>query len=323
MINLKRLCLILASGFVLAGCSLPTIGGKNQGALQVTTNTASEVYLDDVHVGQSPYYDENLKVGEYTLKIVPAGEEDKSWQSKIKINKRVLSVVTYEFGENKESGGYEIMELTPLTNKSATEIAITSVPDNVVIKLDGEIKGFTPISFENLTPGDHTIALEAAGYKPKTINAKTNEGHRLNIIVRLTRTNLIPEDNTASPSATTQVITDDAEPKASPSPSPKTKTSPSPSPKPSASPTTKTDGVISGESSSANMTAPYAQVLDTGLGWLRVRSEPTGVGDNEVAKVAVGGYFPFVEKDETGWAKIEYETGLEGWVASKYLNITE
>lgn len=314
MTDWKKFWVVLFAGVVFSGCSLPSFGGKSQGALQVTTNTATEVYLDDVHVGQTPFYDENLKTGEYTIKLVPAGLEDKAWQSKIKVSKRVLTVVNYEFGESSEFGGYEILELTALTNKSASEIAITTIPDNVVIKLDGEVKGFTPISFEGLVPGDHTVSLEAAGYKPKTINTKTNEGHRLNVTVRLSRSELTIEDKVATTSANTETETDDEDPKASPSPTPK----------PSASPSSKTsDGVISGEKSASNMTEPYAQVLDTGLGWLRVRSEPTGIGSNEVAKVAVGGFFPFIEKDETGWSKIEYEPGSEGWVASKYLKVTE
>ena len=313
--KMAKVLAVLAAGGVLAGCSLTLPVGKNQGALQVMANLGVEVFLNETHVGQTPFFDEKLKTGEYTLKLVPNGAENQAWQSKVVISKGVLTVVNYEFGANSESGGYAILELTEIVNKKASEIAITSVPDNVVVRLDGELTGFSPMSFEEVTPGDHTIGLEAAGYKQRVINAKTSEGHRLRVTVKLARDSSLAEVPAASESASEQIATDEeTAPEASPTPS--LKASPSPTPKSS-------DGVISGATSASGLSKPYVQILDTGLGWLRVRSKPTGVGDNEVAKVKVGTFFPFVEQDETGWTKLEYEEGKEGFVASKYVKVTE
>lgn len=60
------------------------------------------------------------------------------------------------------------------------------------------------------------------------------------------------------------------------------------------------------------------QILSTPTGFLRVRSEP-GSGGVELTQVKPGQKFPFIEEDNaTGWFKIEYEKGKEGWVSNQY-----
>lgn len=58
------------------------------------------------------------------------------------------------------------------------------------------------------------------------------------------------------------------------------------------------------------------RILDTPTGWLRVREEPT-LSATEAAKVDPGKEFPFLDERE-GWFQIEYESGKEGWVSSRY-----
>jgi len=59
-------------------------------------------------------------------------------------------------------------------------------------------------------------------------------------------------------------------------------------------------------------------ILDTPNGFLRVRSEPSTDGE-EIGRVDSGQTYPFLAEDkETGWFKIEYEEGQEGWVSSDY-----
>lgn len=60
------------------------------------------------------------------------------------------------------------------------------------------------------------------------------------------------------------------------------------------------------------------EILPTDTGFLRVREKP-GPAGAEVAQVKPGQRFLFLEEDaETGWYKIEYETGKEGWVSNTY-----
>lgn len=60
------------------------------------------------------------------------------------------------------------------------------------------------------------------------------------------------------------------------------------------------------------------EIIDTGVGFLRVREEPSTLA-KEVAKVLPGKRFPLVEEDEeSGWFKIEYDHSKEGWVSNQF-----
>ena len=59
------------------------------------------------------------------------------------------------------------------------------------------------------------------------------------------------------------------------------------------------------------------KILPTGVGWLRVRSEPS-LSASEVTKVNVGEKFLFLE-ERVGWVKIKLTDGREGWVSSDYV----
>ena len=65
------------------------------------------------------------------------------------------------------------------------------------------------------------------------------------------------------------------------------------------------------------------EILSTPTGFLRVRSGPSTAGE-EVAQVEPGDRFPYLETDEdTGWFKIEYADGEEGWVSNQYAKKVE
>lgn len=62
----------------------------------------------------------------------------------------------------------------------------------------------------------------------------------------------------------------------------------------------------------------FVEILPTGTGFLRVRATPSIVGI-EVGQVKPGEKYPFLEEDEkTGWFKIEYDSGKQGWVSNQY-----
>jgi hypothetical protein len=65
------------------------------------------------------------------------------------------------------------------------------------------------------------------------------------------------------------------------------------------------------------------EILATDTGFLRVRGKP-GPAGAEVAQVKPGQRFLFLEEDEeTGWFKIEYQEGKEGWVSNTYAKKVE
>lgn len=83
-------------------------------------------------------------------------------------------------------------------------------------------------------------------------------------------------------------------------------------------------GITSGENKPADLKKPYVEILETGTGWLRVREEPSGFEDNEVAKVNVGDFFAMTDRSKNNqWVKIVYQTGKEGWVSARYVRVVE
>jgi len=63
------------------------------------------------------------------------------------------------------------------------------------------------------------------------------------------------------------------------------------------------------------------EILSTSVGFLRVRNEPSTLGE-EVGRVEPGDTFEVIETDETtGWYKIEFEEGEEGWVSNQYAKL--
>ncbi len=68
-------------------------------------------------------------------------------------------------------------------------------------------------------------------------------------------------------------------------------------------------------------TQKKALVLSTGIGWLRVRQEPS-LNSVEVTKVTVGSKYLYLEETES-WVKIQLEDGNTGWVYADYVDIIE
>lgn len=65
------------------------------------------------------------------------------------------------------------------------------------------------------------------------------------------------------------------------------------------------------------------EILTTPTGFLRVRATPSAGGE-VLGELKPGEKYRYLETDSaTGWFKIEYEKGKEGWVSNQYSKITE
>ncbi|MFH1826900.1 MAG: SH3 domain-containing protein [bacterium] len=70
------------------------------------------------------------------------------------------------------------------------------------------------------------------------------------------------------------------------------------------------------KSASIDETTKEIEVIDTEVGFLRVRQEPS-VNSDEIGRVNPGDKFTIIE-EASGWIKIEYEPSKEGWVSKTY-----
>jgi len=288
---------------LLTGCSLP-FWQSGQSALQINSNTEVQVYLNGTSAGQTPYYNDKIKPGTYDIRLSSPTDSTKEWQTNVTLAPGLITYIHRNFGLGIEDASLYILQLEPLPSKDATEISIITIPDNVIVKVDGKPEGFSPVSVKDVAEGDHSILLSAPGYQEFPIMAQVQKGHKLIVSATLAKLPPINFDPSQTATDSAQLATPSAQ-AGKPSPTPKA------TPK-STSPTATASGEID---------KPYVVITETGTGWLRVRSEPSASGDNEVARLDVGVKVPYIESNQSGWYKIEYKTGEFGWISGRYAEL--
>ena len=286
-----KLGLVILTATILSGCSL--LPGRKKSALSVNTTPKATVFLDGEHLGQTPYYNEKLKSGEYVLKIVPesSGQALNPWEGRVTLSPSILTVVNRELSLTPDSSSGEILSFEPLADKNAVSVSVVTSPDGAVVNLDGEPKGFAPLSIDNISEGEHILVISSPGYTEKSIKAKTVKGNKLIASVQLARDTSATTDDVAAEG-------EDTKSEATPSATPKTS--------PKASPKAGGD----------ELERPYVEINSPDAGWVRVREEASTASE-ELTKVDHGETFPLVNTD-SGWYQIEYSTGESGWISGKY-----
>lgn len=179
------------------------ITGK--GALQVTSLPISNVYVNGKLIGKTPLCKcegkDMLATGDYTIKLIPvAGDNLDTYEQSVTITKGVLTVIDRTFGSNGQSSGF-VINLTPLIDKNAVQLFVSSYPSGASLTIDNNDSGSTPVLSKNITASDHDLVITKSGYKDKAVHIQTHPGYQLNAIVSL---GLIPPD--ASQSAVLDTI---------------------------------------------------------------------------------------------------------------------
>src|SRR3972149_12303365 len=90
----------------------------------------------------------------------------------------------------------------PLADKNAISVSVVTTPDGAVVNLDGEPRGFAPLTLDNISEGDHILLVSSPGFKERTIKAKTVKGHKLIASVQLGRETVAPEAEAETEEAT-------------------------------------------------------------------------------------------------------------------------
>ena len=274
------------------------------GALQISTTPRSTVYVDNTQAGVTPFFDEKIKAGEHTVKLVPesTGEALATWEGKVNLVPGILTVINRNFGANDSQSSGEILTLEKIGRKDKSTLAVISMPDQAVVKVNGEPKGFAPLTIEDLDPADYQITISSSGYEEKSVSAHTIGGYKLIVNVKLAQQMEGIQEATAS-GETTDSLTPTPSSKLTPTPTVKVTPTPKVTPSVKATPPAK----------------PYITVKDTPTGFLRVRSEPS-TSATEAAQIKPGEMYPYLE-EKSGWLKIEYSANKSGWVSGVYVDL--
>ncbi len=282
--TMSRLILISLSLLILSGCSLP--GKSTRSAISVESDLNATIHLNDNHVGSAPLYLDDIRPGEYELKISPIDDPSRSWQQRITLKPQLLTAINQKFDSSNDRSSFTILSLDKTTS-AMPSLSVISLPDSARVFINQEPLGFAPIQTTQLPAGEHQITISSPGYKSIDTSINLSPNHRLTLFVQLGKDKDLPA-----------------------SPPPQTAT---------ASATLSQDNAAT---TSTSPKPPYVTINATETGWLRVRSGPTGYQDNEVARVTAGSIYPFKQSNNTGWYEIEYAPGQTGWISAQYATLT-
>lgn len=179
--------ILLALGvFFTIAFFLTKNGGK--GALQVTANPKSKVYINGDYIGQTPLckceVNDMIPVGEYTIKVDPDNAQFVPFEEKITISKSILTVVDRTFGRGVASEG-SVITLTPLEDPKALQLLVISFPEGSQVLVDSSPSGATPLLIKDITESDHEVTIKKDGYREKTIRVRTIAGYKLTVLAYL------------------------------------------------------------------------------------------------------------------------------------------
>lgn len=185
---------------------------KALGALQVTASPKSKVYLDGKLIGETPLCkcegDSMLKVGNYTLRLLPNEGNFIAYEEKISIGGSVLTVLDRIFGEGALGEG-KVITLTKLPKSKSVELSVLSFPEGVNVYVDNVDSGKTPLTHQNLTASDHELRLTREGYREKTVRIRTVSGYRVTVVATL---GVLPDLTPSLASPAGQIATSSALP---------------------------------------------------------------------------------------------------------------
>jgi len=265
----------------LALKSYLTGNGATQSSIRIDSFPRSTIFINDKYVGQTPYTNEKISAGQYTVRLDPMaqpGETLGQWQAKIKLTAGTLTYVSRDIGASEEQSAGQILTLEPLSSDKDTELAVVSTPDKAKIFLDGLDQGSAPLVLRNMKAGDHEITISAGGFSDQIVHGKIVSGYRLNAIVQL---GVASGGSTSTQSAQLR-------------------------------PTSDLIASISG----SQITRPYVVIKDTPTGFLRTRSDPSP-NATEVGQVKPSEKYPLLSETD-GWVKIKLPN-IFGWVSDQYV----
>lgn len=168
---------------------------EKKGLLYVDASLPSDVYIDGIRKGKTPYESEERE-GEALVRIVPDADEGLSYEARVKIVEGVRTIVRRMFEEGVETSSFEIISFERNWSSYAS-VSVVSVPDGSQVFIDGQNIGYTPIRLNNVLDGKHIIRVHADGFGEKEIEIIPVSGYNLTYFVGLSR---VPQEESSDTS---------------------------------------------------------------------------------------------------------------------------
>ncbi len=305
-------------------------GNKIKSGLQVITHESNaSLFLNDQYLDKTPYINKKILPGEYTLRIAPDDDTLAAYETQVTLNRGLLTVVIWKPGPTIETSGGVIYELEEISNRKKSEVSFVTQPDSAIIKFDNREQIFAPTILKELVPGKHDFEVTLPSYEAQQQTINLVPGHRLNIMVKLSHQTTQPlelqDKNKEETMVDNQEATTAAEqtPEDNKNDDDEEEEDEQQQGEESGPSSARAQALVGGELSQIEIKS--TNFYQQGVEVLRVR-DIAGTGGVSVGFVEAGQKYNYLNEEENGWFKIEFEDALdkenkEGWVSSQYAQL--
>lgn len=291
----------LGATVLFSGCSPLDWNAKTGLQVIISDGVPAHVLLNGKDVSSTPYINNELKPGEYTVVIKPNDATLANYETNITLKKGLLTVLSWKLGKRPETSGGVLYEMEKLTNGNFSELSITTIPDGSIVQVDDKPQGFSPVLVEKMSPGEHTYEVSLPSYETQKNSIQVVKGYRMNISLKLTKQEYIPS---ASPAAEVNPLVSTSSSQLS----------------------GKT--VTATQSSALTSAVPKPKVRIKATGYfedgkevLHLRQDPDP-SSSSPASVEVGSEYPYLKETLDGWYKISYQNAPV-WVSGQYIELIQ
>lgn len=187
---MKRKILLIVIALLGIGVitSIFFLGGivKSQKAvLSIETNPVSQVVVDGVTMGKTPF-EQEFDAKEVTIKLIPEsfGDPLVAYETRVTLTKGVKTVIRRDLGKTQGQSGGEIVSFEH-TGRDLANISVVTTPDGAQVSLDGKVVDNAPVKIPSVNPGEHQLTVKAEGYGDRTVAIVPVKGYDLTAIVDL------------------------------------------------------------------------------------------------------------------------------------------
>ncbi len=175
---MKRAIFVLAVVIFVAGTIflLWHLLSPQRAGLAVESSPAATVYLNGRAVGKTPYQNNHLRPGNWQIKLV-VDNKQWTWERTLSIPADTRVLVHREFRDPLSQG--RVVYLLPTREKDKAGCFLTSLPPKASVTIDGEMKGFTPLSLKDIGSGGHHFVFSLPQRPNQELELQAVAGYRL------------------------------------------------------------------------------------------------------------------------------------------------
>jgi len=78
-----------------------------------------------------------------------------------------------------------MLTLTPVSQKDSAALKIITYPNQAIVNIDGQTKGYTPLFLEKIENGQHIVEVTNPGYQNYVLKLNLNAGYELECQIKL------------------------------------------------------------------------------------------------------------------------------------------